>query len=49
LLFLLIAVVVTLGAFVTWLVLVIKALQGEAFKLPVVGDLAERQSAATHA
>ena len=49
LLFLLIAMVVTLGAFVTWLVLVIKALQGEAFKLPVVGDLAERQSAATHA
>jgi uncharacterized membrane protein len=49
LLFLLIAMVVTLGAFVLWLVLVIKALQGEAFKLPVVGELAERQAAATHA
>jgi uncharacterized membrane protein len=49
LLFLLIAMVVTLGAFVVWLVLVIKALQGEAFKLPVVGDLAQRQAAAIHA
>jgi uncharacterized membrane protein len=49
LLFLLIAVVVTLGAFVTWLVLVIKALQGEGFKLPVVGELAQRQAAASHA
>jgi uncharacterized membrane protein len=49
LLFLLIAMVVTLGAFVIWLVLVIKALQGEAFKLPVVGELAQRQAAVTHA
>lgn len=49
LLFLLIAMVVTLGAFVIWLVLVIKALQGEGFKLPVVGELAERQAATNHA
>jgi uncharacterized membrane protein len=49
LLFLLIAMVVTLGAFVIWLVLVIKALQGEGFKLPIVGELAERQAAAIHA
>jgi uncharacterized membrane protein len=31
-----------LAAFVTWLVLVVKALQGERFKLPVLGDVAER-------
>jgi len=31
-----------LGAFLLWLVLVIKALQGEMFKLPVLGEVAER-------
>lgn len=41
----LISMVIGLAAFVIWLVLVIKALQGEEFKLPVVGDLAERQAA----
>ena len=41
----LISMVIGLAAFVVWLVLVIKALQGEEFKLPVVGDLAERQAA----
>ena len=40
----LISMVIGLAAFVIWLVLVIKALQGEEFKLPVVGDLAERQA-----
>jgi uncharacterized membrane protein len=45
LLFLLMAMVAGLAAFVVWLVLVIKALQGEAFKIPLVGDLAERQAA----
>jgi uncharacterized membrane protein len=49
LLFLLITMVVGLAAFVLWLVLVIKALQGEAFKIPLVGDLAERQAAITQA
>ena len=42
----LISVVVGLAAFVVWLVLVVKALQGEAFKLPVIGDWAERQAGA---
>jgi uncharacterized membrane protein len=41
----LISMVIGLAAFVVWLVLVIKALQGEEFKLPVVSDLAERQAA----
>ena len=30
-------------AFVVWLVCIIKAYQGEKFKLPVVGDIAEKQ------
>jgi uncharacterized membrane protein len=37
--------VVILAFFVVWAVLVVKALQGEMFKLPVVGDFAERQAA----
>jgi uncharacterized membrane protein len=36
--------VVMLAFFVVWAVLVVKALQGEMFKLPVVGDFAERQA-----
>jgi uncharacterized membrane protein len=42
----LVSMVVTLAFFVVWVVLVVKALQGEMFKLPVVGDFAERQAAA---
>ena len=34
-------VVVALAAVVLWLVLVVKAFQGEMFKLPILGDLAE--------
>jgi len=30
---------------ILWLVLMIKAYQGEKFKLPIVGDIAERQTA----
>jgi uncharacterized membrane protein len=33
-----------LAAFVLWLVLMFKAFQGEAFKLPIVGDIAEKQA-----
>jgi len=29
--------------FILWLVLIIKAYQGEKFKLPIVGDIAEKQ------
>lgn len=41
----LLSVVVGLAAFVLLLVLVIKALQGETFKVPILGDLAEGQAA----
>ena len=34
-------VVVVLAAVVLWLVLMVKAFQGEMFKLPLLGDLAE--------
>ncbi len=34
---------VMLGGFVVWIILVVKANQGQTFKLPVIGDLAEKQ------
>jgi uncharacterized membrane protein len=34
---------VWLGSFIVWIILVIKANQGQMFKLPVIGDLAEKQ------
>jgi uncharacterized membrane protein len=40
-----IAVVVGLLMLVVWIILMIKAYQGVKFKLPVVGDLAEKWSA----
>jgi uncharacterized membrane protein len=43
----LISVFLGLAAFVVWLVLVVKALQGERFKLPALGDFAE-QNAGSH-
>ena len=42
----LVSMVVGLAFFMVWAVLVVKALQGEMFKLPVVGDFAERQTLA---
>jgi len=44
LLALLISGLIGFAAFVIWLVLVVKALQGEMFKLPVLGDFAEKQA-----
>jgi uncharacterized membrane protein len=44
LLLLLISAIVVLGCVILWLVLMVKALQGEQFKLPFMGDLAERQA-----
>jgi uncharacterized membrane protein len=44
--FLLVSMLVGLGFFVIWVVLIVKALQGEKFKLPLVGVFAERQTAA---
>lgn len=34
---------IVLAGFVLWLVCIVKAYQGEEFKLPVVGDFAEKQ------
>ncbi len=42
----LIAAVLFLGVLVVWVVLLVKALGGEAFKLPWIGDLAERRAGA---
>ena len=33
-----------LAGFVIWMVLVLKASQGQVFKLPVIGDMAEKQA-----
>lgn len=38
----LISAVLGFGAFVIWLVLLVKAFQGETFKLPVLGEVAEQ-------
>jgi uncharacterized membrane protein len=40
----LVSMVVSLAFFAVWAVLVVKALQGEMFKLPLVGDFAERKT-----
>jgi uncharacterized membrane protein len=37
---------VSLVGFIIWLVLVLKAYQGQMFKLPVIGDMAEKQAGA---
>lgn len=41
---LLLSGLIGLAAVITWLVLVVKALLGEFFKLPLLGELAEQQS-----
>jgi uncharacterized membrane protein len=38
--------VVRLGLFVVWLIIALKAFQGQMFKLPVIGDMAEKQAGA---
>lgn len=35
---------VSLAGFIIWLILVLKAYQGQMFKLPVIGDMAEKQA-----
>ncbi len=37
---------ISLVGFVIWLILVLKAYQGQMFKLPVIGDMAEKQAGA---
>ena len=41
----LLSMVVGLAFFTVWVVLMVKALQGETFKLPLLGDFAEGQAA----
>jgi len=38
--------IVGLAGFIIWLVLILKAFQNQMFKLPVIGDLAEKQAQA---
>jgi uncharacterized membrane protein len=40
----LIVPIVWLAGFIVWIILVIKANQGQMYKLPVIGDLAEKQA-----
>ena len=35
---------VSLGGFILWIILLIKANQGQMYKLPVIGDIAEKQA-----
>jgi uncharacterized membrane protein len=35
---------VGLGGLILWIVLVLKAYQGQMFKLPIIGDMAEKQA-----
>jgi uncharacterized membrane protein len=35
---------VGLGGLIIWIILLVKANQGQMFKLPVIGDLAEKQA-----
>jgi uncharacterized membrane protein len=39
-----ISIFVDLGSLVLWIVLLMKAYQGQMFKVPVIGDLAEKQA-----
>ncbi len=40
----LLSLLISLGIFVIWIILLIKAYQGQMFKLPVIGDMAEQQA-----
>jgi len=39
-----IGMLINLVTFILWLILVIKAYKGEKFKLPIIGDIAEKHS-----
>lgn len=41
----LLSMLVSLAFLMIWIVLVVKALQGEMFRLPLIGDLAAKQAA----
>jgi uncharacterized membrane protein len=36
--------IISLGLFVVWLIAVVKAYQGQWFKLPILGDFAMKQA-----
>jgi uncharacterized membrane protein len=36
--------IISLGGFILWIVLLVKANQGLMYKLPLIGDLAEKQA-----
>lgn len=40
----LVGLFIPIVSFIVWIVLMIKAFQGERYKLPYIGDLAEKQS-----
>ena len=40
----LLGMIIALGGIAVWVWLIVKAYQGEKFKLPVIGDLAEKQA-----
>lgn len=44
-LFMVVASLISIAAFVLWIILMVKAYQGERYKLPVAGDMAEKYSA----
>lgn len=46
LLFTLVHLVIGLGLFLVWLFLILKASKGEWYKLPIIGDFAEKQARA---
>lgn len=39
-------ILLNLAAFIIWIVLILKASQGQMFKLPIIGDMSEKQAAA---
>lgn len=43
-LFLLVDLLVSVGFFIAWLICILKASKGEYFKLPIIGDFAEKQA-----
>ena len=36
--------ILSIGSLILWIVLMVKAYQGEKFKLPIIGDVAEKKS-----
>ena len=44
LLFAFVSMLIGLGFFILWLIVMIKAFNGQRFKIPVIGDLAEKQA-----